>query len=386
MTTGSPLHCARIILFIRSLNRGGAERQLVSLAVALHQRGHAVTVLVFYSDGDLERELHDAGVRVVILEKKGRWDIPRFLLRLVRAIRSERPQVLHSYMPAANVFSALLKPVLSGCRLVWGVRASNMDLSRYDRIGGLLYFMEKRLARVPALIISNSHAGRDHCISRGYPADRIRVISNGISTDRFRPDPSERRRVREEWNVAESELLIGRIGRLDPMKDYPTFLYAAAILSKNMPQARFVCVGEGTAEYRAALSTLATELDLDSRLIWAGLRQDMPSVYNALDLMCSSSAFGEGFPNVIGECMATGVPCVATRGGDSEWILGDLGEIVPPGDAPALAEACNKMFMRDRGEIGRAARKQIVDHFSVEHLVEETEFLLLPLARSLREG
>ncbi|MHC5827541.1 MAG: glycosyltransferase, partial [Nostoc sp.] len=155
-------------------------------------------------------------------------------------------------------------------------------------------------------------------------------------TERFQPNPEAGLQVRTEWRISKDTILIGLVGRLDPMKDHPTFLKAVALLCKEREDIRFVCVGMGSHEYAQELYQLAEELEVAEKVIWAGGRADMPDIYNALDINCSSSSYGEGFSNVIGEAMACGVPCVVTDVGDSAWIIGDTGIVVPPNNPEAL--------------------------------------------------
>jgi glycosyltransferase involved in cell wall biosynthesis len=164
------------------------------------------------------------------------------------------------------------------------------------------------------------------------------VIPNGVDTGRFAPDPDARAAVRSEWGVGQNEVLVGMVARLDPMKDHRNFLKAAARLGSRRPGTRFVCIGDGPPEYRQALVQEARDLCLEARLTWTGTRDDMPRVYNALDIAVSSSAYGEGTANTIIEAMATGVPCVVTEVGDSAAIVGSLGWVCPPSDSAALAD------------------------------------------------
>lgn len=364
-----------ILFLARSLDRGGAERQLVVLANGLARRGHAVAVAVFFGGGAYESELAGTGVRVIHLGKKDRWDILPFLYRLVRLLRKERPAVLHSYLGVPNILVAALKPLLSGTRIVWGVRASNMDLARYDWLSRLAYVLERRLARFAHCIIANSRAGKHHAIANGFPADRIVVIPNGIDTDCFRPNPEGRRRVRAEWGLGDHEILVGLIGRLDPMKDHPVFLEAASNIARVRRDVRFVCVGGGPADYAEALKQHAATLGLTNQLIWVGARDDMPAVYSALDI-ASSSSYGEGFSNTIAEAMACGVPCVVTDVGDSALIVGDAGSVVPPGDYNALAAAIGRLIDRpheERLELGEVCRARVVSKFGIDRLIQRTE-------------
>jgi glycosyltransferase involved in cell wall biosynthesis len=211
------------------------------------------------------------------------------------------------------------------------------------------------------------------------------VIPNGIDTQRFRPDPEARRRVRSEWGIQDHEQVIGIVGWLRPMKDHPTFLQAASLLAQERNHLRFVCVGAGPAEYRDSLLQLTRSLKLTEHVTWLGGRSDMPAVFNALDLLVSSSAFGEGFGNVIAEAMACGVPCVVTDVGDSKWVVGDTGEVVPPRDPVALVKASGKLLDRIP-HTPTQTRRRIVEQFSVEKLVADTEEVLLKLLDRTKSG
>lgn len=366
----------RILFLVRSLDYGGAERQLSLLAPGLARRGHDIGVAVFYAGGPLTHLLEDAGVRVINLGKGGRWSIGRFVPRLVRAARSFAPDVLHGYLPVPNILCGALKPLLPrGTRVVFGIRASNVALSSYDRLSALSYWLEVGMARIADLVICNSDAGLLTAVGRGIPEDRLAVISNGVDVDLFRPDPSARRELRAEWRMGEEERLVGLVGRLDPMKGHEIFLDAAARLAMRDESVRFVCVGDGPEEFRRALQTRAGRLGIGGRVIWAEARNDIARVYNALDLLVSASIYGEGFPNAPAEAMACGTPAIATDVGDSARVVGDPGRIVPPGDPESLAAAIETALASPPGEL----RQRIERLFGTQALVDDTERALSAL-------
>ncbi len=353
--------------------------QVTTLANGLARSGHAVSLLVFYPNGAL-RERLSPGVKVRCLEKRGRWDVIGFLRSLFRILDEERPDVLYAFLPVPNLLACLLRLRSAKFKVTWGVRASDVDLARYDWLSRLTYWLERRFSRCPDLIIANSEAGRRYAVSRGFPDnDRFLVIHNGIDVEHFRPDPRLRAQVRAEWGVLPDETLVGIVARLDPMKDYPTFLEAAAKLARREHGVRFVSVGAGPEDYAAILQEQARGLGLDQRMIWAGPRGDLPAVYNALDLLVSSSAFGEGFSNVLGEAMACGVPCVATDVGDARGILGNDGAVAPPRNPEALAGVIIKQLERlrlERPSLGVRLRQRVAENFSVEMLVQRTSVAL----------
>jgi glycosyltransferase involved in cell wall biosynthesis len=205
------------------------------------------------------------------------------------------------------------------------------------------------------------------------------VIHNGIDTEIFRRDEKARKRIRSEWEVRDEETLIGHVGRLDPMKDHPTFFRAAALLSHDRADIRIVCVGEGTCEYRDQLHSFAKKVGLGNRIIWAGSRQDMPGVYSALDIAVSSSSWGEGFPNVIAEAMACEVPCVATDVGDSALIVGDLGVVVKAGDPFLLAQGICGVLEATSQRDTQPLRERVMSNFGLAHCVDLSQQTLVNL-------
>ncbi len=366
----------RSLLFLaRALDFGGAERQLVLLGSRLYSAGHPVRLAVFYSAGGLEPELRMTGLPLHDLAKKGRWDLLPFLRRLMGFVREEKPAIIHGYLTVPNILAVLLKLVVPDVKVVLGVRASDIDLDHYDRLSRIAFKFECWLSRWADLIIVNSWAGRDYHTDKGFPAEKIKVIPNGIDTQRFRPDQDARQHSRLAWGLTDSNVLVGLIARFDPMKDHPGFLRAAARLASSYPNVRFLCMGGGDPAYRESMKQLAQELGLGARMIWLYPGNDMPKVYPALDILTSSSCFGEGFSNVIGEAMASGVPCVVTDVGDSARIVGDVGRTVPPRDTDALVKAWRELLAlpkADKVTLGLRARQRIDSHFSVDSLVAAT--------------
>jgi glycosyltransferase involved in cell wall biosynthesis len=373
----------RVFFLIRSLEIGGAERQLVEIARGLDKNKFAVTVATFYDGGAFRPEMEAIeGVRLMSLGKGGRWDVFPFLRNLWKAVRANPPDVLFGDMSPANELGWVVGRI-AGAKVVWAVQSSDVDFSYYGWLPAFLHALGARLSASADLIIANSNAGRRSHEESGYSADRMIVIHNGIDTAAYRPDRQAGARVRARWNVGPEEKLIGLAARLDPMKDHANFLRAAAILAEERPDARFACVGTGPEGYARRLRDLDAALGVGA--IWAGARRDMPAVFSALDLACCSSDSGEGFPNAIAEAMACGVPCVATKVGDLSLLLGGTGVIVPPRDSRALAAGMKEMLERlDSNEEScrRSARQRIVSEFDVSRLTERTSAALEGLVAS----
>jgi len=375
----------RILFIIGTLDAGGAERQLIELARSLSTT-FEVAVCTFYSGGALAPTLEASPeVRRYSLGKTGRWDL-RALTRMHGIVAEFRPDIVHGYMPVANEV-ALLVGRLSRAKVVWGIRASRAEPADDDRLQRLVKRVGNRLARYPDLVICNSSAGRDYCATLGYPAARMVVIPNGIDTDHFSPDAEAGRRQRAAWGVSPEARLIGLVARLHPMKSHATFLRAAALISREHPEVRFVSVGTGRRRFEAEVRAMATELGLGDRVIWAGATSNVRDVYRACDVCTLTSAYGEGFPNVLAEAMACGVPCVATDVGDSRMILGELGAVVPTNAHEALAAAWAAALrspVSTDPEARAALRARVMENFSRQKLTERTAEVLGSLRRSTR--
>lgn len=366
---------------IPSLSPGGAEGQMVTLANGLSRRGHEVLIAVLSEGGPLAAKVK--GAKLVLLGKHSRLDNARILLRLAKLYRSFQPHAHYSFLTTPNILGSLLRPLFPQVALLMGVRASAVDFSlyHYGRAGRLATRLEAWLSPLAQAVVANSRTGLAFCLERGYPNVKSVVIFNGIDTARFSPDSAARPIQRAAWGIQDDSLLVGLPARLDPIKDHPTFLHAAALLTAGLSSLRFVCIGSGPPEILTHLKRQASALGLAERLHFVGGVADMTAAYNALDLACLCST-SEGFPNVLGEAMACGVPCVTTDVGDAGLLVDNTGIVVPSGDPAALAGAIQAQLdrlSREGDSLRTACREHILANFSVERMVEATEELLLKL-------
>jgi glycosyltransferase involved in cell wall biosynthesis len=377
------LEKTRVLFLINSLNPGGAERQLCELVGRLDPERFEAHVAVYYDPptpalASLFNQVAALpGVTLTSLRKRrGPLGYLVALPRLAGLIRRMDAQVLHGYMEG-NLPMLFLGGLLRK-RVVWGIRRTSSDHTKMDRLSLALLRFSIRLSPFVDLIIFNSEAGLLNHAAMGMRSPRMEVIPNGFNVDLFKPDPALGLARREAWGVPEDVPLIGIVGRLDPVKDHPTFLRAAARLSVDFPTARFICIGSGPAAYEARLKALAEELGIAGRVLWPGTSQDMHGAYNALSLLILAST-DEGFPNVLGEAMACGVPCVTTRVGDAALLVGEIGRVVEPGDDEAMAGAAEQLLLEEgpkHDERMAAGRKRICETFSSEALARNTGELL----------
>jgi glycosyltransferase involved in cell wall biosynthesis len=232
------------------------------------------------------------------------------------------------------------------------------------------------LSRWPDAIIYNSRVAARQHEALGYKQSNGRLIPNGFDTDRFAPDGDARRAVRLELKIPGEAKVVGMIQRWHAMKDHACFLNAAAVLPDR--GIRFVLAGRGVDHDNSDLRQLISDRGLDGRVHLLGERRDVDKVCNALDVLCSSSSYGEAFPNIVGEAMACGIPCAVTDIGDSAHVVGTTGIVVPPRDSSAMACAIADLFTRlyeGRTQVRRVTRERIVRHFSLSATVTAYEAL-----------
>jgi len=217
----------------------------------------------------------------------------------------------------------------------------------------------------------------------GYNAGKMLVIPNGFDLSSFKPEDGARCSLRKELGLQQVAILIGFVARFDPQKDHSNFIQAARLLLARLPNVHFVLCGDGINRDNLQLSAWLTEAGVEDRFHLLGRRDDVPHVTAALDIATCTSAYGEAFPNVLGEAMACCVPCVATDVGDSARILADEGRVVPPRDPQRLAEALNWMVQlgaEGRRQLGVKARRRICENFDLSVIRDRYEALYRDVA------
>lgn len=371
----------KVVHVITGLHTGGAETMLHKLLMAMDRKRFQPAVVSLMEGGEVLEQIVAAGIPVHVLGMKRGAPTPAMLLKLRGLARALAPDVIQGWMYHGNLAGALLGRFAPGKpRLIWNIRHTVDDIGREKpmtrrviRLGGLL-------KRAPYRIIFNSGISLDQHAGLGYPRDKGLMIPNGFDLSRFRPSLEAGTRLREELGLSPGTLLIGVAARRHPMKGHEEFLKAANLLMASKLDIRFVLAGRGVTSDDPRLRDLASVPNLEGAVHLLGQREDMPSFFAALDLLCVPSIFGEGFPNVLGEAMACGVPCVATDVGESREIVADTGRVVKPGDPAALAEAMGELLVMTeeaRSDLGKRCRARILENYSLEKIVERYAQLYL---------
>ncbi|HLV78790.1 MAG TPA: glycosyltransferase [Chthonomonadaceae bacterium] len=357
---------------ITGLDTGGAERMLAKLLSGLDRQRFALEVLSLTDIGPVGKGIQEQGIPVRALGMRRGVPDPAGLLRLAGWLRRGRPRIVQTWMYHADLIGGLAGMLAGQKRIAWNIRHS--DLAANSKRSTIWTARAcARLSRlVPARIVCCSHASQRVHAALGYAAEKMVVIPNGFDLSAYHPDPAARRAVRQELGLPEDAPLIGLIARFDPQKDHETFAQAAGLLRQRRPKAHFLLCGDGIEESNARLAGWIEAAGAGDRCLLLGRRADIPRLAAALDILTSSSAYGEGFPNVVGEAMACGVPCVVTDVGDSAQIVGETGMVVPIRAPERLAAAWEEWIAagtEERARRGQAARCRVEAHFSLPAIV-----------------
>ncbi|HDK02756.1 MAG TPA: glycosyltransferase, partial [Gammaproteobacteria bacterium] len=303
---------------ITGLAPGGAELALLRLVENIILPPGCVTVVsLTENDGEIGTRLAAAGAEVLALGMARGIPDPRGLWRLARLLRHRRPALVQSWMYHADLLAGLAARLAGGVPVVWNVRNGSVDVAGVRRSTRWTARVAGRLARwLPVRIVCCSRAAREIHIGLGYPEERMVLIPNGFDLTHFQPDLQDRQRVRAELGIAPNASVVGCIGRFDPVKDHRGFLQAAARVATRHADACFVLCGAGVDPGNGRIIQWVRELGLEQRCRLLGHRTDLERIYRSLDVLVLASST-EAFPNVVGEAMASGVPCVVTSVGDA---------------------------------------------------------------------
>jgi glycosyltransferase involved in cell wall biosynthesis len=343
---------------------------LCKLCESIGRENYGMKVLSLMGNGTIGKRIERAGVPVFTLGMTRSVPSLFDIRQLVKTVQLVKPDLIQGWMYHGNL-AASYATKSCGYRipLVWNIRQTLYELKKEKFLTRIVFRAGSLCSAYPSKIIYNSRLSCMQHQRLGYSKDNSVIIPNGFNVERFSPNEASRSRIRKELGVSPNILLVGLIARYHPMKDHKNFLHAAGIFSKQEQNVKFVMVGPGVDSSNRDLRELISSYGVSERVQLLGEREDVEDISAALDILTSSSAWGEGFSNVIAEAMACGVPCVVTDVGDSSHIVGEYGLVVPPSDSSALSNAWHKLAEGGRDSLrtlGQSARQRVIKEFSID--------------------
>ncbi|WP_431064167.1 glycosyltransferase family 4 protein [Methylotuvimicrobium sp.] len=374
----------KIIHVITGLDTGGAEMMLYKLLSKMNQDEFDAQVVSLTDIGPVGKKIQGLGLPVRALGMNRL--ILRFLalFRLLFWVKKSSPCLIQSWMYHAD-FMAGIVAKLTNTPVIWGIHHTNLDPALNKQTTIRIAKLCSHLSGfMPEKIVCCSEASKRVHQQLGYNVSKMQVIPNGFDLEQYKPNRQAYSDVRKMLNLDGSCFLIGLVARFDPQKDHHNFIKAAAILNKRHPQVHFLLCGDGVDATNKELMEWIKAAKIETNVHLLGRRDDVAVLNSALDI-ASTSSRGEGFPNVIGEAMACGVPCVVTDVGDSALLVGETGLVVPPKDEIALASAWQNILTMPvsmRNSLGVKARERVLIKFSLSSIVDQYQSLYRSVATS----
>lgn len=382
---GKPGKVISILWVITGLEYGGAEMMLYKLLSRMDRTRFRSEVISMIGLGPFSSKIQELGVPLRSLGMRRGIPNPLNLLRLAKWIREAKPDVVQTWMYHADLMGGLATKLVGGIPVAWGIRHSDLSDQGSRRLTIYTMKMCAQASRwLPTQIVCCSEASQRVHTALGYSSKKMKVIPNGFDLSAFKVDSDARRSVRKELQIPSDAILIGIAGRFDPQKDHQNFIGAAALLHRSHSNVHFLLCGDDITWENDQLRGWIEKAGIEKQCSLLGRRNDMSRLIAALDIAASSSSFGEGFPNVIGEAMACGVPCVVTDVGDCALIVGETGRVVPPRNVNALFASLTELIdlgLDGRKKLGLAARDRVRQHYDLPNIVTQYENLYEELTR-----
>lgn len=372
-----PVPKIKLIHIITSLDTGGAQMMLYKLLSAASRDEFDLQVISLLEAGTLGEKISRLGIPVWSLNMQRSLPDPRAVYRLRSRLKMEQPDLVQTWMYHADLIGGLAARKL-GIPVLWNLRQSDLSSEESKAMTRATAHLCGRWSScIPQQIVCCSESARTVHIDYGYEADKMVVIPNGFEVGDFKPDAGAYHDVRRELGLSPDAFIIGSVARFDPQKDHAALIQAAALIHEHHPQVYFILCGRDLSPDNHQLIGMISAHGLQDRFHLLGLRDDIARLTAAFDLAWLTSAFGEGFPNVVGEAMACGVPCLVTDVGDSGLIVGSTGRVVPPRQPATLAEAARELIEDPtaRQTLGRQARRRIEENYTLPRIVKQYEDL-----------
>ena len=369
---------AKVLFFITQSEFGGAQKYVYYLATCLPKDRYEVSVACG-TGGLLMPKLREAGIEVIPIPNLVREINPirdsLAFLDLLRLIRHKRPHIVHTNSTKAGFLGRLAAKLIGVPVIIFTAHGFFLYEPFWTRTTRLFYILVERLGGIFSdVVIAVSEADKQKMIQyEVIQPNKLVVIHNGLKINTFAKDFTSVIK-KNNLGLSNNSKIIGTVANFYPIKGLQFFIKAAEQVKRTFPEGEFVIAGDG--QQRPELERLTAELGLDSCVLFLGQRDDVPQILPLFDVFVLPSV-KEGLPYALLEAMAAAKPVVATAvGGVPEVVVdGQTGLLVPPRDPEALAQAIITL-LRNPGRaraMGEAGRKRVLEHFTVERMVAETE-------------
>ena len=365
----------KILHMIIGLNVGGAENSLKRL-IEIHKdnQNYQHCVISLTTIGKIGEQLQVSGIEVKALGMTSAFSVPITLWRLIKSIRHINPDIIHTWMYHADLLGGLAA-YFTQKKVIWSIRNTHVAIGSgtAKTTKYIMWLCAKLSYKIPSKIICVANAAKiSHYKNYRYDNKKMIVIPNGYAIDAIQKMVinTQKEKLLTELKIRNDKIIIGSIGRFNDYKDFPTFIKSANILLMSQQNLQFLLIGRDVDENNKSLMSLISDTVSPNAFVLLGERNNIPELLSLMDIFCLHS-ISEGFPNVLGEAMCAGLPCVTTDVGDAALMVGGHGSVVPHSNPEKLAAALQAMLdlsPQERTNIGQALSQRIRDHYSITNI------------------
>jgi glycosyltransferase involved in cell wall biosynthesis len=361
----------KIVHIITGLGDGGAEHTLFKICKYDSVNQHVVISLK--NCGKYFLLLKKLGIKVYCLNFNI-FFLYHFYI-LIMLLKSTKPDIVQTWLIHGDLLGGVAARLAGIKNIIWNIRYSNFETKNEKLITILIIKLLTKLSYlIPQSIIVVSKKAKKIYEILGYDKKKLKFIPNGYDLKILKPSKSQRLNFRKENKIKNSTIVIGNVSRYHPKKDHLNLLDALTILQSKNIKFKCILVGTNINKDNFILANKIKELKLSFHVKLLGQKNNITKIMNGLDIYVQSSSYGEGFPNVVAEAMACGVPCVVTDVGDAAFIVGKYGWIVSPNNstqlARALEKAARKVNLNNLNKNNDKLRSSIEQRFSVDKIVK----------------
>jgi len=371
----------KVLHVITGLSTGGAETMLFKYLVNSDTTRITHEVIALTRWGDVASKIEDYGIKVYALNMRGIFQTLIGFLKLFFIIYRARPDIVQTWMYHSDFFAGVVSKILGVKKIIWNIRNTSLDPKSSKKSTIFIRKICSRLSfLIPNKIILCAESAAKLHQNIGYDSSKFHIIGNGFDTVAFAPSIKDSQIIRDELKINDKTFVVSSIARFDKQKDHKNFLRTAAIVSNYYEDVVFILCGLRINWENTLLVSWIKQFKLDGKVRLLNKRNDISSIMNASDVICSSSRYGEAFPNILGESLLCGTPCIATDIGDSKKIIKKYGLTVPENDSTEMFFALKKFLDMKTGEIqkiGSLGRSHIMKNYDIKKISQKYDELYL---------
>ena len=370
----------KVLHIISSLDIGGAEMMLYKLVSNHKKKNISHHIICLNKNGKLINRIRKLKIKVYCLNFTSILNFIKSLNLLISTVKMIKPDVIMTWLYAADLVGIFLKFKFPNIKLIWNLRCSELKFPYLKLTTFFVIKILRLFSSYPNLLIANSYSGLKSHLNLGYKTKNKIVIPNGFDTNYFRPDLTLRKKLRLKYNISENDTVLGFIGKTTKIKGMDTFIEASAYAIKMKSNFKFVFIGPKLDRNNFELVNKLKKIKCFKNSILLGEQKQLNEVILILDIL-SLTSLSEGFPNVIGESMSCQIPCVTTDVGDCKKIIGNYGIVTSSFNPKKIASDWYKLYDLTKKDktIYKSCRKRIMNNYSIIKIVKQYNNIFLSL-------